>query len=198
VSRRSGFTLMEVLVSILLTAVVSLLVYGAVQAARDVDSRLGEEHRSLQSALAMRLVLQSVLRGAQPVWLAPDTVLVLENRTSSRGEPADRLRLITSGEIPPLTPGADWLVSLEATPNGLHLTGAPLGVRTPPHPLATLPGITGLRVRVRDSESGPEWLEQWSFPAVLPQAVELTYWTDSGPVGVPLSVTLPLGKVNSF
>jgi prepilin-type N-terminal cleavage/methylation domain-containing protein len=197
VSKRSGFTLIEVLVSIVLTAVVSLLVYGAVQAARDVDSRLAEEHRSLQSALAMRLLLQSVLAGAQPLFLGSDTVFALEKRTSGRGKPADRLRLITAGELPPLTPGADWLVSLETTRHGLQLAGRPIGVRTPQRTLATLPGITGLRVRVRDSDSGPEWLDQWSFPAVLPQAVELTYWTDSGPVGVPLSVSLPLGKVNS-
>ena len=196
-SRRSGFTLIELVASIVLTAVVSLLVYGAVQAARDVDTRLSEEHRSLQSALAMRLLLQSVLAGAQPIFFAPDTVLVLEKRTSGRGAPADRLRLITSGEFPPLTPGADWLVSLEAARSGLQLTGAPIGVRTRPHTLATLPGVTGLRVRVRNSDSGAGWLDQWSFPALLPEAVELTYWTESGTVGVPLSVSLRLGKVNS-
>ena len=196
-SRRSGFTLIELLVSIVLTAVVSLLVYGAVQAARDVDTRLAEEHRSLQSALAMRLLLQSVLVGAQPVFLAPDTVFVLEKGSSSGREPADRIRLVTSGDIPPLTPGADWLVSLEATRNGLRLAGGPIGLRTPSRTLATLPGVTGLRVRVRDRDAGPGWLEQWSFPAVLPDAVELTYWTDSGPVGVPLSVSLPLGKLGS-
>jgi prepilin-type N-terminal cleavage/methylation domain-containing protein len=196
VSRRRGFTLIELLVSIVLTAVVSLLVYGAVQAGRDVDARLAEKHRSLQTALAMRLLLQSVLSGAQPVTFAPDTVFALEKRMRGRGEPADRLRLTTSGELPPLTPGADWLVSLEATRNGLQLTGAPIGVRTPSRSLATLPGVTGLRVRVGDRDSGPQWLEQWNFPAILPDRVELTYWTDSGAVGVPLSVSLPLGKMS--
>ena len=39
-NRRSGFTLIEVLVSIVLTAVVSLLVYGAAQAARVTQARL--------------------------------------------------------------------------------------------------------------------------------------------------------------
>lgn len=196
-SHRCGFTLIELLVSIVLTAVVSLLVYGGVQAARDVNAKLAEEHRSLQSALAMRLLLQDVLAGAQPVFLAPDTVFVLEKGRRAPGQPADRLRLITSGQLPPLTPGADWLVSLEATGNGLRLTGGPVGVRTPSRTLATLPGVTGLRVRVQDRDLGPEWLERWSFPAILPDAVELTYWTDSGPVGVPLSVSLPLGKVSS-
>ena len=195
-SRRTGFTLIEVTVSIVLVAVVSLLVYGAAQAARDTQARIADERHTLQRALAMRLLLESAIRGAQTALLAADTVFVLESRVSARGIPQDRLTFVASGDLPPLNPGADWAVSLEPTREGLRLTGAPMGVRTPSRPLALLPGVTGLAVRVMDPGGGPGWLAERNFPEVLPRAVELTYWTDSGVVGVPLTVSLALGQGN--
>jgi prepilin-type N-terminal cleavage/methylation domain-containing protein len=195
VTRRSGFTLIEVLVSIVLTAVVSLLVYGAVQAGRNSQARITAEHKSLRSALAMRFLLEAALAGAQASFLAPDTMFIMENRVSPRGVPQDRLTFVASGDFPPLSPGADWIVSLEAGPEGLHLSGRPIGFRAAARLLALLPGITGLGVRVRHPDAGPTWTDEWSSPAVLPEAVELTYWTDSGRVGVPLTTSLVLGKV---
>lgn len=194
--RRVGFTLIEVLVSLVLMAVVSLLVYGAAQAARETQAKILEERRSLQSALAMRLLLEGALAGAQTALLAPDTVFLLESRVSGRGIPQDRLTFVASGNLPPLSPGADWTVTLEPTAGGLRLMGGPMGVRTPSRPLALLPGVTGLAVRVRDPEGGLGWIPEWNFPELLPEAVELTYWTGSGPVGVPLTVSLPLGVVH--
>jgi prepilin-type N-terminal cleavage/methylation domain-containing protein len=195
-SRRSGLTLIEVLVSIVLTAVVSLLVYGAVQAARDTQARIADERKSLQNALAMRFLLETALAGAQSTFFAPDTMFVLEKRASPRGTPQDRLSFVASGDFPPLSPGADWIVTLEPTRQGLRLEGAPMGIRTPARLLALLPGVTGLAVRVRHPDTGPNWADEWSSHAVLPEAVELTYWTDSGRVRVPLTVSLPLGKVH--
>ncbi len=190
-----GFTLIEVLVSIVLTAVVSLLVYGAVQAARDTQERIADERHSLLSALAMRLLLESALRGAQTALLAPDTIFVLENRTTGRGVPRDRLTFVAPGDIPPLSPGADWSLTLEPTPQGLRLMGSPRGVRSGNRLIALLPGVTGLAVRVRHPDIAKGWSQEWSQPSTLPEAVELTYWTDSGQVGIPLTVSPALGQV---
>jgi len=197
--RTSGFTLIEVMVTIALTSVVALLVYGVAEAARDTQARIADERQALQKAVAMRLLLEGALAGTQTAIFAPDTTFVLESRVSARGIPQDRLTFMASGHLPPLSPGADWVLILEPTREGLRLMGGPLGIRTPSRLLALLPGVTGLAVRVRDVRdpaSGPSWLQEWNFPAVLPQAVELTYWTDSGPVGLPLTVSLALGKVH--
>jgi prepilin-type N-terminal cleavage/methylation domain-containing protein len=194
-SRRAGFTLIEVLVSVVLTAVVSLLVYGAVQAARDTQTKIGEERKALQSALAMRLLLEGALAGAQTPFVAGDTVFVLENRASARGIPQDRTTFVAPGNLPPLSPEADWIVTLESTPQGLRLVGRPMGIRASARLLALLPGVTGLSVRVRHLDLGPNWSDEWPSHAVLPEAVELAYWTDSGRVGVPLTVSLALGRV---
>lgn len=176
-------------------AVVSLLVYGAAQAARETQARILDERRSLQSSLAMRLLLEGALAGAQTALLAPDTIFLLESRVNGRGIPQDRLTFVASGNLPPLSPGADWTVTLEPTAEGLRLMGGPLGVRTLSRRLALLPGVTGLAVRVRDPEGGLGWIPEWNSPELLPEAVELTYWTDSGPVGLPLSVSLALSQV---
>ncbi|MEO6055409.1 MAG: type II secretion system protein [Gemmatimonadales bacterium] len=193
-SRRSGFTLIEVVVSIVLTAVVALLVYGTVQAARDTQARLGDERRSLQSALAMRLVLENALANAQTAFLAADTMFVLDSRRDARGIPRDRLTFVAAGGLPPLSPGADWVVTLAPSSKGLSLVGGPIGVRTPHRLLATLPGVTGLAIRVRGRGGPSGWSPRWEFQGMLPSAVEVTYWSDAGPIGLPLTVSLALGR----
>jgi prepilin-type N-terminal cleavage/methylation domain-containing protein len=195
-SRRAGFTLIEVLVSIVLTAVVSLLVYGAVQAARDTQTRIAEEQKSLLSALTMRLLLEGAVAGAHTAFVTGDTIFVLENRVSARGIPQDRATFVASGNLPPLSAGTDWIVTLESTPQGLRLVGRPMGIRGPARLLAQLPGVTGLSVRVQHLDLGPNWSDEWPSPAVLPEAVEMVYWTEGGPVGVPLTVSLALGRLS--
>jgi prepilin-type N-terminal cleavage/methylation domain-containing protein len=194
-STRWGFTLVEILVSVVLTAVLSLLVYGAVQVARDTQAQIAGERQALQSAMTMRLLLETALTGAQTSLLAHDTVFVLESAVNSRGRPADRLTFTTSGNLPPLTPGTDWIVTLAPNPDGLDLIGTPRGIRTPSRLLARLPGVNGLAVRARHTQIGGGWSQEWNLPSVLPEAVELTYWTDSSPVGIPLVVPLALGRI---
>lgn len=195
-SRRSGFTLIEVLVAIVLTSVVSLLVYGAAQAARDTQVRVAAERSSLQRAMAMRLLLADALAGAQTTFRSLDTVLVLENRVNGRGIPQDRLTWVSSGDFPPLSPGVDWTVTLEATSAGLLLSGRPRGVRAGARRLALLPGISGLEIRVKQTGKDPNWSAEWKFPTALPKAAQLTYWAESGPAGVPLTVRLAMGQVD--
>jgi len=193
VRSRTGFTLIEVLLSIVLTSVVALLVYGAAGVARDTQARTDGEWRSLHRALTMRLLLESALAGAVNAPVAPDSVFVLESRVGAGGLPQDRLTFVTSGDLPPLAPGVEWLVRLVPTPAGLRLYGKPIGTRAPMRILTQAPGITGLAIRVRDAGFGVGWSETWEFPDVLPDAVELTYWTRAGRVGVPIRAALRLG-----
>jgi prepilin-type N-terminal cleavage/methylation domain-containing protein len=188
-----GFTLIEVLVSIVLASVIALLVYGAAQVARDTQARIADEHRSTQRALTLRLLIESALVGAQSSFLAPDSVFVLESRVDSRGVPQDRLTFVASGDIPPTSPGADWIVKLEPTPNGLRVRGRPIGTRLPDRILGEAPGVTGVAIRVEDASFGVGWSDEWNFPGALPDAVELTYWTRKGPIGIPIRVALALG-----
>lgn len=192
--RRAGFTLLEMLVSIVLASVVALLVYGVVQAARDTQARVTRERESWQRALAMRLLLGDALAGAEPATRPAEVVFQLESRRDVRGVPRDRITFVTQGNLPPLGLGADWLVTLEPTPSGLRLAGRPVGVRAPARLLGLLPGVTGLAVRVRDPEGRIGWSPEWPRPTLLPSAVELTYWSETSRIGRPFVISLALGQ----
>ncbi len=85
---------------------------------------------------------------------------------------------------------------LEPTPRGLSLLATPVGVNAPPRLLIGPRQVTGLDIRVLSpSRRELGWLETWRFPRLVPQAIELTYWTDEGPAGAPVRLTLPLGLV---
>ncbi len=55
--------------------------------------------------------------------------------------------------------------------------------------------MTGLEVRVLGVTREPDWIDEWRFPRIVPRAVELTYWTEAGPLEPPVRLTLPLGLV---
>ncbi|UCF18608.1 MAG: prepilin-type N-terminal cleavage/methylation domain-containing protein [Gemmatimonadota bacterium] len=194
--RRAGFTLLELLVAVVLTGVVALLVYGAAGAAMDTQARLEAQRLETRSERAWRATLEDALRNARPARAYGDTAFVLEERRDAEGRPRDRLWFVTAGGLPPLTADADWEVLIEPTPQGLSLLAQPLGVNTPPRRLFGPREVTGLDVRLLSPLPGqPGWLDSWAFPRIVPEAIELTYWADAGPVGPPVVLTLPLGLV---
>ena len=52
--------------------------------------------------------------------------------------------------------------------------------------------VTDVRVLSADSDA-PGWIDAWQRPRFVPRAIELVYWTDEGPAGTPVRLTLPLG-----
>jgi prepilin-type N-terminal cleavage/methylation domain-containing protein len=191
-ARRSrGFTLLELIVAIVLAGVVALLVYGAAGAGADIQERLSGKRAAVQSSRAMRVAIEDALRNARPALGYGDTVFTLEDRTDDAGRPADRLSFVAAGALAPLTPDADWAVTIEPTPEGLVLAAAPLGFAEPPRVVARLASVTGLDVRALAAGPGQPWSERWVLRTKLPRAVELTYWADTGAIGSPFRLVLP-------
>ncbi len=192
---RAGFTLLELLVAIVLAGVVALLVYGAAAAGADTQARLRERRLALQAARAFRATLADALRNARPARTLGEKAFTLEEHRDAAGRPRDRLSFIAAGALPPLTADADWVVTLEPSPEGVSLEAVPLGLAAPTPLVVRLPGVTGLDIRVLGMSQPREWTTRWVFPALVPPAVALTFWTDSGPAGPPLRLALPLGGV---
>jgi prepilin-type N-terminal cleavage/methylation domain-containing protein len=190
----SGFTLLELLVAIVLTGVVGLLVYGAAGVALDTQQRLEEKGREIRSRLAWRATLQEAFRNTRPAATLADTAFYLEERFIA-GRPADRITFVTAGSMPPLTADSDWIVTLEAAAEGLVLSARPLGAVVPARRVVGIPGVTGLDVRVLDRYRPAGWRETWEYARFVPAAVELTYWTEEGPVEPSQLLWLPLGGV---
>ena len=203
---RRGLTLLELLVALVLTSIVALLVYGSATAGTEAQRRLRENEHALQRARALRATLQDALRNVRPITKEGETTLVVVRGVDARGRPRDRLSFITAGGLPPLT-GSDWLVTLRPTPQGLQLVASALDVRAPARVLGPIPGVTGLRVRLvrtdsdtasvriapPQSETGESGLNP--DQTALPRAVEITYWSDSGAVGSPLRMAIPMGAM---
>ncbi len=192
---RAGFTLLELLVAIVLVGVVALLVYGVAGVAADTQQRLVDKQRVLQSENAMRATIHDALRNARPARRRGDTAFFLENRYDADGRPLDRLSFVTAGGLPPLTADADWAVTLEPSSSGLVMVATAVGVVAPPRVVVGLPGITGLDVQVQEMTHERGWSDRWRFPALVPRALALTYWTDDAPAGPTVVLALPLGGV---
>jgi prepilin-type N-terminal cleavage/methylation domain-containing protein len=191
----SGFTLLELLVAIVLTGVVALLVYGAAGVAVDTQQRLEAKGREVRARQAWRTMLQEAFRNTRPAATYADTAFYLEERFVG-GRPADRVTFVTAGSMPPLTADSDWIVTLEATGEGLVLSARPVGAVVPGRRIVGIPGVTGLDVRVLDRQFGAEdWSETWEYARFVPAAVELTYWTEEGPMAPSERLWLPLGGV---
>ncbi len=189
-----GFTLLELMVAIVLAGVVALLVYGAAGAAVDAQSRLEQRRLALRSARAWQAIVEDALRNARPAPTRQDTAFVIEDRVDAAGRPADRLAFVTAGSLPPLTADADWRVVLQSSGGALYLTAAPVGVDAPPRSVIAPAGVTGVDVRVLSVTREPEWIDEWRFPRIVPRAIQLTYWTEQGPLA-PVRLNLPLGLV---
>ncbi len=193
-SQERGFTLIEVMLALVLTGVVALLVYGAAGVALDTEARLLEHERTLRSERAWYVVVEDALRNLRANADYPRPTLIVSPGVDALGRPRDRLEFITAGGTPPLTGDADWTVTVEATDVGISLTAAPIGVRAPARRVVGPPGVTGLAVRVFGTVESPQWLNGWSDRRLLPAAIELTYWTDSGPA-TPILLAVPLETV---
>jgi prepilin-type N-terminal cleavage/methylation domain-containing protein len=192
VTGRRGFTLFELLVALTLTGIVALLVYGAAGTAIDTEQRLRTRESEGRAERAWRAILEDALRNTRSAEDYERPTFVVESGAPGIGVPRDRLRFVTAGGTPPLTPDADWDVVVEPIDGRLTLTATPIGVNVPARRILGPPGIAGIDVRVLSGTGDEGWVEEWGF-RFLPRVVSLTYWGEAGPIGAPVRLTLPLG-----
>lgn len=191
-TRRDGFTLIELIVAITLTGVVALLVYGAANAGIDTERRVRARDAAGRAERAWRALVEDALRNLRSADQYGRSTLTLESRRDRAGRPADRLRFVTAGGLAPLTPDADWDVTLESTADGLVMRAVPIGVDAPPRLVRAPPGLSGLDVAVVASpEQGP--LDEWPGYPFLPRAIAVTYWRGDAPAGPAAVLMLPQG-----
>lgn len=193
-SGRNGFTLLEVMVALVLTGVVALLVYGTIDVAAGTAARLEREDLRHRSTRGWEIVLEDALRNVRSNADYGRATLAVESGVDAAGRPRDRLQFISAGGTPPLTPDADWLVTVEVGEDGSTLTAQPMGVRGAARVMAGPGPVVGLSVRVFGGRENPQWQEAWADRNLLPRAVEVTYWTVDGPVAPSRLVTLPTGR----
>lgn len=206
--KQAGFTLMELMLSIGLLALIMIILFSSFHAV--AASKLQAEARlqSDQEARSLIWMICRELRGAVFTPLIPSHVLLVGQAVKQGGMPMDSITFAT------LDPGhrraldgfsAEVVVSFSAVPNprhrgwfmlsrsersGLIQTANPPSL--PPTILAT--DVISLHFRYFN---GFQWLESWdstSSPAgqALPQAVSVELVMGSGKRPTYLSTTIPI------
>lgn len=178
--REAGFTLLEVMVSVMLTSLIAVLAYGAAQVSFDARARLGSSLEGVQGERAARQILADALRNAQPPRRADQPGFQLQ---------ADRLSFVAAGGAPPMDPDYDWLISVGPAGKKVEFVATPLGHAPAAEVRFPLPRVTRWDVRVL-TPGAADWLGDWLDGTQLPRAVEMNFWNDSVRVGAPLRVTL--------
>ncbi len=206
--KQAGFTLMELMLSIALLALIMIILFSSFHAVAAGKLQAEARLRSDQEARSLMWMICRELRGAVFTPLIPSHVLLVGQAVKQGGMPMDSITFAT------LDPGhrraldgfsAEEVVSFSAVPNpqhrgwfmlsrsersGLIQTANPPSL--PPTILAT--NVISLHFRYFN---GFQWLESWdstSSPAgqALPQAVSVELTMGSGKRPTYLSTTIPI------
>jgi prepilin-type N-terminal cleavage/methylation domain-containing protein len=174
--RRAGFTLVEVMVSIVVTGIVVLLAYAAMQAGFDTDARVASHRVGEERITVLRATITDVVRHALDGVRGGDEVFALVDRARDDGTPADSLRVSTRGVIAPLGTSATWTVSLWLAGDTLHLAGRAVdgaGSDVPPVTMA-LGGVRTFDVQALGRGLAAGWVGTWPDADLAPDAIALT------------------------
>lgn len=169
--RRLGFTLLEISIALVITALVVSLAYAASQAGIDTEARL-EGHRSGgESMTSARVLLGDALRHAVPGYRGGPPAFEIVRRTSQSG---DSLVFVTRGIVPPLGTSALWRATLFVTDGALRFEASPQDSESQaPGVTAAVNGVSAMSVFTLGRGLDANWNDQWPDPSVAPQAVKI-------------------------
>lgn len=198
---RRGFTIVELIVALVVTAMVLATAYGSLQVATDATARLRAERRSALAAPAARMALDGWLRGATLAGGGEPFVGV--HRARADAPPADEVSFVVldAGSLYP-GPHLVRLFLVQGTDprrRGLlaELTPVRRGFATVPETLQVSPGATGLAIRyLAPGGTRSEWVGEWRSDRELPAAIEMrAIGTGVEPLlALPLRVPLMEGR----
>jgi prepilin-type N-terminal cleavage/methylation domain-containing protein len=186
---RRGFTLVELMVAIVLTGIVSLIAYGSIQAAIDSSERLATQRHTVESEAMVRTLISDALRHPAD---SPDgdPAFALVSVAGNRG---NGIQFVSRGVSGSLGAGRLWRVALTPTGQGLELDaisleGSPAAIR------GELPNIFSIDVRVLRAVDDREWQNYWESTQQFPSAVEISFRDSLGRSGAPLVVQTGFGS----
>lgn len=170
-SCRSGFTLLELLLAIIVTGIVALVAYAAITAGLDTLDRVELHRRETQSRALFRPLVGDALRHIAEA--GGDGAAVFEI-TPAQGTPrGETLTFLTRGIESPLGSSGLWRMRIFTSPSGLNVQADALENAAQPSILTVVPGVSELRVRVLQSGQDRAWVTNWSAPRQHPYAVKI-------------------------
>ena len=168
---RRAFTLVEVMVALVVTGLVTSAAWAALQGGIDTHERLVRHGDEVEAAAITTAMVGDALRHALPGVRGGPATFTLTRRAA-----ADSITFLTRGIVEPLGTSGAWRAALWASHDTLHFRATSL--ESPEHTVATLvPGIRNFRARVLGRGTFAQWMDTWADPGEAPSALQLT-WND--------------------
>lgn len=170
-SRRSGFTLLELLLAILVTGIVALVAYAAITAGLDTLDRVDAHRRETQSRALFRPLVSDALRHIADAGAGGAAVFeITPSEGTVRGE---SLAFLTRGVESPLGSSALWKLRIFTSASGLNVHADPLEDVGHPAITTVVPGVHEMRVRVLQTRQDRVWVTNWNSPRQHPYAIKI-------------------------
>lgn len=189
---RSGFTLLEVMVALTITALVATLAAAALRAATDVRERVQLHRTTADSEARMLSWLATMLRHPPAASAVDEALLTITQMANG----SDSVTFLSQGVDGTAGVGPVWRVSIVTREDGLHLHASPINRMAARVPLeSVLPHVGHLSVQALESNNmsagSAQWRADWPVIQSMPRALRVTLL---GTKGEPrTSVVLPVG-----
>lgn len=170
---RRGFTLLELLLALVLTAVAVTLAASALRAATQLRERTAQHQQQGEQRARWASLLTDMLRHAPPADAVEEPLL----RVVDRADGTAALIFLSQGVRPPFGTGAPWRVTVQQRPDGVALEAIPLGRSPDGSSLrAVAPGVRAFSVQLLEPATARDparWRRDWPLSASRPTAVAL-------------------------
>jgi prepilin-type N-terminal cleavage/methylation domain-containing protein len=170
--KRRGFTLVEVVTALTLTAIVIAIAASALASASDAREVIERHQQTLEAESRWRSTVTDMLRHAPPADAVDEPLLRV-----SRSARSVRLTFLSVGVVQPFGTGRIWRVTIGTDSDGLQLDAEPIGTGQPAARLhTTLTHLHGFDVAVLESATGPAlWRGDWPVERSRPALVRLSF-----------------------
>ncbi len=174
-SRPRGFTLLEVLLALMLTAIAVAIAGSALRTATFARQRIAAHRESLERESRLRSTLTDMLRHAPRAESVEEPLLRVVRKQSG----ASALVFLSQGVRAPFGTGPTWRVTLHVADSGLVLDARPIGAARETTSLhALVPSIQALSIQLLERGGGlsaPRWRADWPLVQSRPVMIALDF-----------------------
>lgn len=200
---RAGFTLLELLMALVLTALSVTVASGALRAASTAGDRVREHRDTLEREARLRSMLTDMLRHPPSAESVDEPLLSLTPSTDGTAQ----LVFLSRGVRAPFGTGSIWRISLFLRADSLVLDAIPIGATRDASVLhSAIPEIEALSIAVRErardvARGGADaaipaggqrdgWRSDWPLTQSRPALIALDFGSRAATSMAPLVVAL--------